>query len=81
MNGGNRIREVACKRQDARNIGSTSLINWKTAPALDTAITEVAKISHANAGGGCSATLQPHPNSASKSSSFGPIIPAFLNNR
>jgi len=57
MNGGNKIKAVACKRQDARNSGSTSSINWKTAPALDTAITEVAKISHANAGGGCSATI------------------------
>lgn len=56
MKGGNKIRAVACNRQDARNIGLTSLINWNTAPALDTANTEVANINHANVGGGCSAT-------------------------
>ena len=47
MKPGNRINAVPCILQDARRIGGTSVIDWRTAPALETANNATKSSAHA----------------------------------
>ena len=50
MKNGSRMIDVACSRHDARSNGVTSDISMNTAPALDTAKTATARMTHACSG-------------------------------
>tara|TARA_B100001996_G_scaffold359950_1_gene325619 strand:+ start:133 stop:357 length:225 start_codon:yes stop_codon:yes gene_type:complete len=47
INPGSRINAVPCILQEALRIGGTSVIDWRTAPALETANNATKSSSHA----------------------------------
>ncbi len=75
MKNGRRTIDVAWRRHDARSNGVTSDINMKIAPALDTAKTAIARMTHACRG---AARVEFKDSPTQASDGLSPKIPARL---